>query len=223
MPGFRLPFRMSDAMGESLAELPEAVKSVIKRGFKVHGRISEETLRALIEAAGQGLAGRDVDATALARQFGLEATDVGEMLGATSIMLIAVAAENVSVDSFVNDAINAGIVDEADRVLVTQVANMVATDRGEIKTRLDREAVASRVLPALSSFQSSVEIRLAFKDDRLSLLVPVAVAHIDTDTTHVELWFQMSRAQVEKLADDLQQLLKRIAEAEKLIQQIKVP
>jgi hypothetical protein len=223
MPGFRLPFRSAESLGASLADLPTPVKSAIGRGFKTFERIGEATSLALVEAASHGLAGRDVDVRTLARRFSMTEEDVGEALTALAIMLIAVAAENVSPEAFVSDAIEAQLIPSSDRAVITKIANTVQTSREEIKSRLDRELIAARVLPSLAGFRSAIEIRLAFKEDRIATLVPVVVAYLETDATHAEVWFQMSKGQAEDLARDLREVVKRLEEAEKLIQKVKIP
>jgi len=223
MPGFRLPLRSAGRFGPSLVDLPGSIKSAIGHGFKLFEHIPEQTSSALIEAAIQGLIGRDVDVPVLARRLDLPEGDVGDAVSALAMVLIAVAGENISPDSFVEDAISAGLFPESDRALVSRIATTVSTSREDIKIRLDRENITRGVLPSLTKFQSEVELRLGFKEDRVWALVPVAVAYLDTDATHVELWFQMSKAQVESLAKDLQDLLRRMEQAEKLTESIKLP
>src|SRR3989442_3297503 len=221
MTPFRFPVR-SGAFGESLGELPKSVKAVLGQGFKLFHTIPAEAARALLDAGGQSIAGRDVDVAALARRLGIPEDDVAQALSATGMLIIAIAAENITPEEFVENAIKANVIEESDRSLVLTIANTVASGREQIKAGLDRETVATRVLPSFSMFESAVEIRLGFKDDRLFALVPVAVAFLDTDATHSQMWFQMSRAQVENLAKEVQDLLRRMEQAEKLIERMKL-
>jgi len=76
--------------------------------------------------------------------------------------------------------------------------------------------LAAQTLPSLDTFDISVDLRLRFKDEQIQDAVSVAVVHLDTDATNRELWFQMTRGDVELVIEKLNSTLKQMDTAEKL-------
>jgi hypothetical protein len=71
-------------------------------------------------------------------------------------------------------------------------------------------------LPSLVDFETAVDVRLRFEKGQIKAGVPVVLVHIDTDATHEELWFQMTKAQAERLCTSLNDLLKDLEKAERV-------
>jgi hypothetical protein len=99
-----------------------------------------------------------------------------------------------------------------------QAAESVLTyfqgERTKVTGAFRKVAIGPRVLLSLMDFETTVDIRMDFEKEQIGLAVPVVLAHIDTDAAHVELWFQMSKTQVEKMYEDLKKVLARIEQAE---------
>ena len=92
--------------------------------------------------------------------------------------------------------------------------NIVA-DRVEVKKALRRASLPSQVLPFLTDFEVVVDLRVAYEDDAVLSVVPVALFHIDTDANSQEIWFQASKGQLERLKADIDSTLKKMEAAEK--------
>ena len=119
-----------------------------------------------------------------------------------------------SADVVVDEFVKAGALETGDRTAVLRFASAVASRRGTFKQVMDRSRLASEVLPSLLEFESTVDIRLGFEKGRVAVFMPVALLHIDTDAQGQEVWLQLTRLQLEKIAEDLQETLKQMVEAE---------
>ena len=224
MPTFRFPLSVgSGGFSETVASMPPPVKSALGRGFKVLQTLSQESLQLLIRSAQENITkGRDADVSALAVRCGLQEAEVADALSAASFLIIGLALENVAIDAFIANGIQAGLFTRTEAGAISRAAESLSAKREEIKASVDQEEVANRILPSLAAFEFAVEMRIDFQDDRVSSVVPVAVAYLDTDATHMEVWFQMSKSQVERLYDDLKSLVKKMADAEAIIKRMKL-
>jgi len=208
---------------ESLDTMPAQIKSLLGRGFKVLRSLPAESVRSLAREARESI-GRtqEFDVSTIAKRLGLGDNEVADALSAAAFLTVVVVLEDVDVDSFIEDSIRAGVLAQGESVAIKALAQELVGNRDQLKTRIEQQDIANRVLPSFLAFDTTLEIRLDFKDDRVSSLVPVAIVHLDTDASHMEVWFQMSKDQVERLSSDLQALLKKIEQAETLIKGMKV-
>ena len=66
----------------------------------------------------------------------------------------------------------------------------------------------------MSNVEIVIDLRMAFEQQAVFEAVPVAIVHIDTDADNEEMWFQASRAQLERLRIDIDEAIKRMEVAE---------
>jgi hypothetical protein len=59
-------------------------------------------------------------------------------------------------------------------------------------------------------------LKFGFNDRQIENAVPVALVHLDTDVSNRELWFQMTRGDVEAVIERLTRVLQQMDVAEKL-------
>ena len=69
----------------------------------------------------------------------------------------------------------------------------------------------------LTKFSTMIDLRPGFSEDERSIkfTVPVVIARVTNDETDDDVWFQMSKRQVERLIIDLQNVLVKVEVAEK--------
>jgi hypothetical protein len=95
---------------------------------------------------------------------------------------------------------------------------LVVSQRAGVRQLLTRSQLSAVVLPVLTSFDITVDIRLGFEEGQVATALPVAVVHMDTDSAGQEVWFQINQRQLERTIKDLNNALKEIQEAERWIE-----
>ena len=96
------------------------------------------------------------------------------------------------------------------------VLHVIADHYAEGRDNIRRMSVESEVLPYLTDFEATIDIRLEYgaKGNAVELAVPLAVFHVDTDSYRHEIWFQAGMAQVETMIERLQIVVERMKSAE---------
>jgi len=84
----------------------------------------------------------------------------------------------------------------------------------EIKGARDRESLANATLPSFEHFRFSVDVRVKFNNSALSTFAPVVIGNLRTDVEDRQLQFQLSKAQLLRCIDEMQQALREMEEAE---------
>lgn len=200
-----------------LADLPPDLKRFLVVGFTTLGKLSPASQQEFIGFAAKSLeAGYGLSPSGLASKHDLQEQEVAAGLTAATVTLLAFSQSDIIVDDFIEEAISAKLITEDARESVRTLAKRVEADRGAMKAVLQRSKIARELLPSLTDFETTIDVRLGFEKGRINATVPVVLAHIDTDSQNEEIWFQMTKAQVEKTIADLQDLLRRLEEAEKL-------
>ena len=194
-----------------MASIPSSFASYIRRGFSVLAGIPPVRYPLLIEQVVDSidspmLRGEEK----LASQFGVKEEDASPLLAAVSLVCVSMSATDETPESFVTVASEVKIVDEAHKASLLELTGLVARSRGRLKEDLQKSRTALRILPALTDFETAVDVRPIFKRDEIASTVPVTLVHIDTDTTHHEIWFQMSKTQLKFVIENLQDSLRRI-------------
>lgn len=86
-----------------------------------------------------------------------------------------------------------------------------------------RASLPGQVLPSFTDFEIAIDVRIAFEDHGVYESVPVAIVHIDTDASGGEIWFQASKAQMERLKSSVDTAIKRMELAEAWAQKKELP
>ena len=110
--------------------------------------------------------------------------------------------------------VSANMLAEKDRPATEAVLTHFQAEQAKIKGAFRRVAVTNSVLPTLDEFEVVVDVRMSFDRGSVAFAVPMAVAHIDTDVPHEELWVQMSKARLKTLVKDLTKALEQLEQAE---------
>ncbi len=201
---------------ETLQEMPAGVKAVIKAGFATVARLPSDSKELLLKTAVQRLDDQLIAAPdeALSNTLGLNKDDAAKAVAAATLLTVLVVSSKTSPADFVDAATKAGLLTDETKEAITVLARSVERDRPNTTVRFDQLSLANRLLPSLVDFETVVDVRLAFEKGRIATSVPVAIVHIDTDAAYEELWFQMTKAQTERLCKGLNDLLKDLEQAE---------
>jgi hypothetical protein len=196
--------------------MPSGLKEVVRRGFGQLVSYPPDAQQQLIAEATKSLEGGHApDLAALAARLGRSASEVGDALSALTIAIIGMSSAERTATQLTDELVEAELFDGPQDAAVA-LAERIVQDRPAVQTSLKRGETARAVLPSLVDVETTVDIRLAFDKERVVDAIPVVVVHIDTDAVHEELWFQMTKLQVEHLITDLQHVLKLVAEAERI-------
>ena len=83
---------------------------------------------------------------------------------------------------------------------------------------MSRRSLVNAVLPSFDGFESVLDVRIG-EGEQKGVAVPVAIAFLDTDARDEQLWFQLTKEDVQELIE-LNALLKRFEAADELVAKI---
>lgn len=212
--------RSTGSIAESFSQVPVNYRHFLRRGYEVAGRVDPALHGALLQIAAssyeEGGAFGTPENAELGIKLGVDPEFVPALLASTTTLLVAVAQMRRGAAEFVEAAVASEIIPVASRDAIHRLATRAESDRATSRIALQRADLRKEVLPSLSVLETSVDLRLGFTDSRIELAVPVVVVHIDTDAMTQELWFQMSKGQLEALITHLTRLKDEVAQAEQL-------
>lgn len=210
------------AVVDSLGDFSKHSKRILRTGIQAIAKIEPAHYKTLFELTLQSIAhpgyGFEIPDQALS-QIGLPEDEARAAFSAAYLAIVSIVEEGDSSDRFVDALVKAGLA-HADHVSgLREFTNVVESKRAELAPALSEVELVSDAMPTLDAFETAVDVRLGFEGDRLRATVPVLIAHVDTSALDQELWFQMTRAQVEHLIADLQTALRRLDHAQSLLPQ----
>ena len=204
---------------ELFADAPKAVLVFMKRGFRLLSTLGSEHYGKLIRTAGANL-----QSGHLAGQVVPELASAINTTKDDSLALLAVASLVVSVftqrtetpDQFVKAAEEAGVLEAEAVPAVLAFCKTVLDDRDTLAVTVERARIGIEVLPSFEGLSATTDVRLGFKDGRVDLAVPVVVALLRTDSSK-NLWFQLTKEQLQMLISKLQDAMRNVELAEQWI------
>ena len=107
--------------------------------------------------------------------------------------------------------------DPVDEGSTLAIATAIVTQRQGLNESIGRKRLAISVLPYLTEFEVTVDVRFRFEDNKPTESVSIAIVHIDTDSTTQEIWFQLTRADIESIQQKLTRALEQMAVSEALV------
>jgi hypothetical protein len=192
--------------------------NMLTRGFKAAASMSQadrhevvtDILRAFFDA------GQTEDPKVVAERYKLTPSEAREMTIALSMMTVTLAEVSVSVEQFFEVGIAKGALDEQIATALRGDAERIIAERARVKEGVQRGSLANEVLPSVLGFNYAVDLRLKFEKEKLTASVPVLVAYLDTDGEGQRVWFQLTRADTERLIEQLQTGLESLKAASSL-------
>ena len=194
---------MPEDPGEDLVRrldgYPKEALSFFDSAFATAAGIPEDVrqlvLREVIENFRRGI--RRLDGASLRLITKLPEREAEQLASVYSLVIGLLSESSATPDDFVNRA--KGILFSPEQETIAKsIAASVCAFRPGIAGIVERAQLAGEVLPSLYSFDVVVDIRIRVIDGEVKTSVPVAVVHIDTDVSARELFFQLSRGEVEE-------------------------
>jgi len=216
MSSIHIPLSGQVPLEELFAGIPAAPKLFIRRGFSVLASLPESArpilLGATVEAAGLR---KNRDEVKLASTLGISPDDAAGVTGALGMLSALAASRSEKLEEILQAMISAGLVSAGEKSALMQFIPGLLEVMPAIKKAVAKQGIANAVLPSFDSFQAVLDIRLGDEDEG-GYALPVAIAFLGTDSRDHRLWFQLTKADVESLVEELNALLKRFKIAEEL-------
>jgi hypothetical protein len=216
---------MANQLSQDIAEIPERAKLAARQGFEVvHGLSDVDRQRAVDEMLTSLEKGSPAfDTEPLSNIIPtLTRRDAGRLATALSISLALLTQNSVSAGEFVQAA-RGTIFEPASEAAAHAIADLVISQREKLAKAMARNRLANVVLPSVSDFSVTVDIRLQFTNDKVDAFVPVAIVAMDTDGENNRLWCQLSRADVDMILEKLRNAANQMDLAEKMMAQFGLP
>jgi len=192
--------------------MPDAVKKLFRRGFKVALSVPESWAGLMSQAVEASQA--NIDEDAVAKQLGVSPKEARWAIGALGLVAAAIAERNDAPEAVVKVLVSAGVLDAEDEAQALELASVAASHREQLASEFERVRLGFQVLPSFRFVSTTTDIRVGFKGDEVSNTVPVAIILIRTDAESQEIWFQANEAQLAHLVSTLERSLRRLREAE---------
>jgi hypothetical protein len=192
-------------LSREIADFPDRAKAAARQGFEIVNGLSETDRAKAIELMFSSfeLGGGSIDTELLSNEIlSLTRRDAGRVMTALSFSFALLTQNAVTAAEFVQ-AGSGNIFDTRCEPTASAIADIVISRRATLDKAMARNRLANAVLPSLSQFDVTVDLRIRFENGKAQEFVPVALAHIDTDADNTEIWFQLSRADITMLLQKL--------------------
>jgi hypothetical protein len=209
-------------LSREIADFPDRAKASARQGFQIINGLSETDRAKAIEVMFSSLerGGGSIDIERLSNEIpSLTRRDAGRVLTALSFSFALLTQSEVTPTEFI-EAGRENLFDAGGEITASAIADVVINRRATLDKAMARNRLANAVLPSLAQFDVTVDLRIRFQNEKLQEFVPVALAHIDTDTDNIEFWFQLSRADIDILLDKLTKCAREMDVSEELLNKV---
>lgn len=205
--------RTERPLAESLTSVPRQFRELAKRGFRVLAAIGKQHYAEILRAVVITLESREPPFVELEKSLGISKDDLGALMAAAMIA-VPLLGNNGTAEEFTAAATKVEILTTDLVAEVLPFFHVVIQERPLLSRAIRRSALPAQVLPSFSDFEIVIDVRIAFEEQAVYETVPVAIIHIDTDVDGREIWFQASKAQMERLKGSIDTAIKRMELAE---------
>lgn len=210
--GFTLP---PFPLEQALTDMGDRTKELMRAGFRRIAALDNRQIEILAHEAIDHIDSlEEIDPDQLAAQLGVGPSDLYYAISAISLSVALISSRTDPVSEITDRMVKAGLFDDPTRASISRFLEMLANRRAEIAKSISLRGLADETLPAFKGFEASVDVRLGFKKDQIEAIVPVLLVHLRTDLDSAKLFFQMSKADVHRLAEQLRQFASRMDQAE---------
>lgn len=217
MGAFHLRMRRDQSAVEMLSDLPERAKAFLKDGFQVLTSVYDKNSSLLAKVAIESVRSQQLMEEPVLAETGLAPEQSRQLLGTLNFVALLLSSTAEPAENIADALVKSALLGPQQQSTAVNLIRLLRQSTPSLKQIVAQTSLASEVLPSLTTLEFAVDIRLRFEDEGL-LAVPVLVAHIDTDSSHGESWFQMTKGQAERLIGDFKNVLAQMEQAEKLIE-----
>jgi hypothetical protein len=158
------------------------------------------------------------DASELSEILGKPEGDVQELLNSASFLAaLTTSFDELSGEEILSALVNKKLIESTDVQAFRPLLAFLSARKSVVARQLDKDELATQVLPNLRVLDLSVDVRLPAPGVPLSASAPVAVAMLDTDAEGQIVWFQLTKQQLQSMSRQIDKALAQMARAERLI------
>ncbi|HEX5281772.1 MAG TPA: hypothetical protein VFW28_16960 [Micropepsaceae bacterium] len=207
-----------ERLARELAGYPPSALAYFNAGFIAASKLTDSTRNAvLLELLANFRRGRrQVTGINLRSVTGVGVRESGQIASAFSLVVGLLSESEATPEEFVEVA-NGIVFDREQEGSALSIAKLVCAHRNEIAPALELARVSGLVLPSLDEVELAVDVRVSWSEGQIKGAVPVVIAHLDTDGMGQEIWFQMTRSDVEDMIKKLSESLQQMQAAESLM------
>lgn len=193
------------ALAARIANLREGMFPQLRNGYALIGKlqepIREEVVDELIDSVANGGV-RQIDD--LAERLKISEDEAGTVLFAVAAVTGALLDIEASTDDFLDVASH--FYASTDKEAAKYVADKVIAKRPTLKSQAEQFRLSTRVIPAFSELNYTIDIRLEFKSQKISQATPVALLNILTDVSDEKIFMQINENQISTMIAELIQV-----------------
>jgi hypothetical protein len=203
--------------------MPQPLARVVESGASVVGKVPESQVPRLIEAAIRAGTGSALSSkNPLVEQFSLTVDEANSVASSITVLMTLLTEEKTTnAAEFVDAMSDAGIVASESIDAVRRIVEHIVSAQSQINQAIRRRKAEVSVLPSITAFSTTIDVRLGFKEDEIDVAIPMVVAHVDTDGPGQELWMQLTKADIEQMMTTLTDAMGRLETVEKWLQRHK--
>jgi hypothetical protein len=214
---FKLPPEPNPDLSAIFSRAPEQVKAQLTLGLKLLSKLSDEQISDLLEIVKESLVSTvAVSETEISSQLGMSSEEALALLTTSNVIAVTLSTRDDSVEQFISAITKIGLISEKESEGPARFAKAAIQNKDSFNESLERSSLSAESLPVMTEFEATVDLRPSFEREtnQIGFVVPVLVMHIDTDKYGQEIWFQLTRRQLEKMIEGLKTALAQIDAAE---------
>src|ERR1700730_6819614 len=215
---FKLPPEPNPDLSAIFSRAPEQVKAQLTLGLKLLSKLTDEQVSDLLEVVKESLVSTvAVSETEISSRFGMSSEEALALLTTSNVIAVTLSTREDTVEQFISAITKIGLITEGETAGPARFAKAAIRNKDSFNESLERSSLSSESLPVMTEFEATVDIRPSFEKEsnRIGFAVPVLVVHIDTDKYGQQIWFQLTRRQLEKMIEGLKTALVQIDEGER--------
>lgn len=217
MGHIHIPLGGKVPLKDMLSDMPAGPKAMVRNGFSVVAKLPESAHSVLLKVivASAGLRST-TNEEQLAKELNISVDDATGAVASLGMLSGLSSTGDETAENVLQAMIESGLISDSAVPVVRRILPNLVKIKPEVGKAITRQRLIDAVLPSFEDFDAELDIRIGSKE-HAGLVVPVAVAFLDTDSRDQRLWFQLTKEDVESLIEELNALLKRFKEAEDLI------
>ena len=210
---------LSDETSGLFSDLPPSVKTRVKNGFSILAEMPRDRLAELAEVVKKSIGVKQPPFEKYASTLDIPLEDFIALISAAALSASFLAVRTISAEEFVQATIDKQLVEESDKAIVSEFAQIVIDQAGPISDAMDRSYMSSLIIPLFTSLNAVIDVRLQFEEGRVQTAVPVVILHLSTDMDDEKIVLQTTKDGIEQIIEHLQDVKNQLQTTEEWIRQ----
>jgi hypothetical protein len=156
----------------------------------------------------------ELEVDELASILNIDSEQTAVIVSSLTLLLAVISSRKESESEIVDALLSAGLIGPSEKAPLESFIRMVIARRSEVKRTITLSRLAEQTIPSFSGINTSVDLRIGFRKEKVDIVVPVALIHLHTDSDKEKIFFQMQKTDVQRLIREFQRVLDRMEEVE---------